>query len=99
MSDGDNNGLVAGGANQPFYVVLVTCQNHRLVAESDYYNNGVNHICRSSLRQQATCRVRIFLAEGYDHAASQETAQLSLLRGSANLGDDGRGNQRNNAKL
>ena len=48
--------FAAGGAKQPFYVVRITGQNHRLVAQSDCYNNGVNHICRSSLSQQAPGR-------------------------------------------
>ena len=62
-SDTDDNGVVAGGANQHFHILRVTCKNHRLVAQCDGYDNRVNHVGRSGLSQQAPRRVRIILTE------------------------------------
>ena len=98
-SDRYDDGFAAGRANQPFHADRVTCENHGFVAQCDRYHDGVNHTGRSSHRQQAPCLVRIVFAHRHDGAASQEAAELGLLRGPAHLGDDRRRNQWNNAQL
>ncbi len=79
-SDRNNNRIVAGSANQPIYVLWVTCKNHCLVSQRDYYNDGVNHIRRPSLGQQAPCSVRILLAEWHHHAPSQKAGCKIVVR-------------------
>ena len=84
---------------EPFYVVRVTCENRGLLARSHRYHNGVNIVRRSGHSKQPPCLVRFALAKRNDHAPSQETPELDLLWGPADLGDNGRWNQWTNAKF
>ncbi len=50
-SDRNDNGFASGGANQPFNVNWIACENHGFVPQPDRYHHGVNHIGRFSHRQ------------------------------------------------
>jgi hypothetical protein len=69
------------------------------LAKSHRYHNGVNNVRRSGNGKQPPCLVRFALTKRNHHAPSQETPELDLLWGPADLGDNGRWNQWNHAKF
>ena len=98
-SDGDDRDLAARSADKPSNVIRVAGENYRSLANGYRHNDGVNHVRRSGPTQQTPCFVSLALAKRNDRAPGQEAPELGLLWRPADLGDDGRGNQRNNAKL
>jgi hypothetical protein len=85
--------------HEPFYVVRVTCKNRGFLAKSHRHRNSVNNVYRCGHSKQPPRLVRFALAKRNDHAPSQETPQLDLLWGPADLGDNGRRNQWNSAQF
>jgi hypothetical protein len=69
------------------------------LAKSDRHHNGVNNVRRSRHSKQPPCLVRFALAKRNDHAPSQEAPELDLLWGPADLGDNRRRNEWNNAQV
>jgi hypothetical protein len=89
----------AGSLNEPFHVIWVTGENRGFLVKSDGHHNGVNNVRRSGYSKQTPCLVRFALANRNDHAPSQKAPELRLLWGAADLGDNRRRNQWNNAKF
>jgi len=98
-SDSHDCDFAPGSPDEPFYVVRVTCQNRGFLTKSHRYHNGVNNVRGSGHTKQPPCLVRFVLAKRNDHAPSQESPELDLLWRPADLGDNGRWNQWNNAKF
>ena len=98
-SDSHDCDFAPRSPDEPFYVVRITCQNRGLLAKSHRHYNGVNNVRSSGHSKQPPCLVRFALAKRNDHAPSQETPELDLLWGTADLGDNGRRNQWNNAQF
>jgi hypothetical protein len=98
-SDSDHTDVPAGRPYKPFNVVWVACENYGFLAKSHRYYDGINHIRRHGKAEQPPGFMGLGLAKRNDHAPSQETPELGLLCGPADLGDHRRRNQRNNAKF
>jgi hypothetical protein len=70
---------MARGRYQPFYILLIGCQNRRCLPEgcSDYH--CINDIRSSTFTQQPPCLVRFVLVKRDDGAAHEEAPELRLL--------------------
>lgn len=95
----DDRDLAARSPDKPFYVVRVTRENHRFLANRYGHHNGVNDIRGSGLPEQPSCFVRLAFAERNDRAPGQEAPELGLLRRPADLGENRRRNRRNSAEF
>jgi hypothetical protein len=98
-SDPRDRDFAPGRSDEPFYVVRVACENRCFLAKSHGHHNGVDNVRGPGDGKQPPCLVRFALAMRNDHAPSQETPELDLLRGPAHLGDNGRWDQWNNAQF
>jgi len=98
-SDSHDCDFAPRSPDEPSYVIRVTCENRGFLAKSHRHHNGIDNVRRSSHGKQPPCLVRFALAKRNDHAPSQEAPELDLLWGPADLGDNRRRNQWNNAQF